>query len=1190
MKTFDSLQVSLAGMNLIEASAGTGKTYTITSLYVRLLLEKSLLPEQILVVTFTEAATKEIKERVRARLQTVLAVLQGEQEAGDDYFLAGLVDRYLGDKKATAVLVNAVRSLDLAAIYTIHGFCKRMLAECAFESGVDFESEFAGDDAAILQQVVDDFWRIEAPGWGRILTGYLYAQGCSSDSLLKDLQGVVLQTIAFGRCILLTPPDRAKVDPAELVNHLAGLWASERSDIAAALTSGALSQARDKYCAANLSAWFAELDAYFQDPKQVVLPADVFLKFSAGSLAAHTKKKKTTPMHRFFDLADTLIQELEQAYGAIRLACIEYCRKELPARKRQHGIMTYDDLLLGVRNGLKAPGAGTTMTELVRSRYPAALIDEFQDTDPLQFEIFERLYRDTPCCVFLIGDPKQAIYSFRGADVFAYLRASAATANQYTLGTNFRSEASLIAAVNKLFGLHSNAFLFEEIKFRSVQAAENLLEPLCITGDDDKPLTFWFFDEQPNKNDARYFLARGVADKIVQLLNLGRQGNARIGKRPLAAADMAVLVRTHREGELVRQALLDKGVPAVVHSQESIFSSPEARDVQFLLAGICSPLEKNKLHAALSTGLLGYRAEDLCDLEENEQAWERILDRFVGYYQQWSERGFAVMFRRLLERERVSERVAGLAGAERCLTNLRHLLDLLQAIANSEELGPEELLGWLRAKRHGVEKLDDEDQLRLESDENLVTIATIHKSKGLEYPVVFCPFMWDTRVGKRSQTSYAVFHDDSKILRIDLGTEKIEQHHSLQQQEMLAEEMRLLYVAVTRARNRCYLGWGKVGTGGRGVSDRSALGYLLQQNGADGNPGKSGENGSVPEIYEGASGLTLKELAAAAPQAVGIEALPETAHLQVIERPDIGITDRSRTLRRELTPSDTIQSFSGLQFQHDIEEPDHDGESGIVLRHGPPGQDESGERSLFSFPRGRRAGSCLHAIFENLDFSDLEGKGAIQVVAGWLRRFGFDEEWAVPVQQGLSDVCRTPLLHDKGAFCLASLTKAHRLDELEFYYPVPLLSAEKLRSIFVRHLDNKVTAGDRERSASKERRKGNGFMKGFIDLVFEWQGQLYLVDYKSNHLGSSVEDYGRPQLAAAMTEARYDLQYYIYSVTLHRYLKKRLRSNYDYDRYFGGVLYLFVRGMKPERGPEFGVYFDRPRKEVIESLDRSLAT
>ncbi len=996
------------------------------------------------------------------------------------------------------------------------------------------------------------------------------------------------QTIAFGKQILLSPSGRVTEEPEEIVGQLADIWARERDRIVAVLNNGGLSQARDKYCPANLTAWSAELDAYFHDSKQVLFPADVFIKFSAGQLVAHTKKRKETPVHRFFELADILTQGLEQAYTNIRLSCIEYCGRELPARKRQQRIMTYDDLLLGVRDGLQAPGTGTTMAEKVRSRFPAALIDEFQDTDPLQFEIFDLLYQDTPCCVFLIGDPKQAIYSFRGADVFAYLKASAATADQYTLATNFRSEASLIAAVNSLFGRHDNPFVFEEIKFRSVRAAENLVASLSISGDGDKPLTIWSFDAQSRLSDARNLLARGVADKIVQLLNLGQQGHARLGNRSLAAGDMAVLVRTHIEGELVRKALQDKGVPAVIHSQESIYSSPEARDLQFLLTGICNTLDKNKLYAALSTSLLGYRAEDFYELEENEQAWEAILDRFIAYYQQWSEHGFAVMFRALLEQERVSERVAGLAGTERCLTNLRHLMDLLQAAVHSEGLGPVELLGWLKAKRHGVKKLTDEDQLRLESDENLVTIATIHKSKGLEYPVVFCPFLWDTRYGKSSRTFYVAFHDDVKKLCIDLGTENIQQHHNLQQREILAEELRLLYVAVTRARNRCYLSWSRVGAKRNPVSERSALGYLLHPFASNGNSGKDGEEGLTAKIKEDDITAALGSLVATAPDAIGIEPLPEYSHLHVKDQLEQVVSGRSRIFKRELTTSGTIQSFSAMQYQYDIEEPDHDDESGLALRQGPTVQEVSGERSLFSFPRGRRAGSCLHAILENLDFSDLEGKNTTHMVAGWLRRFGFDDVWTVPVLQGLSDVCRTSLKRDTGTFCLGNLTKADRLDELEFYYPVPLLQAEKLRSIFVRHLDKKQTEGKRKSLDRVERWSGNGFMKGFIDLVFEWQGRLYLVDYKSNHLGNRVEDYGRLQLAAAIAEARYDLQYYVYTVTLHRYLKKRLQGNYDYDRYFGGVLYLFVRGMKPERGPEFGVYFDRPQKEIIESLDRSL--
>jgi exodeoxyribonuclease V beta subunit len=1191
MKVFDPFTVDLRSMHLIEASAGTGKTYTITSLYVRLLLERSLRPEQILVVTFTEAATKEIKDRVRARLMSALAVVQGEEEAGEDDFLAALVGRYQGDSAAAALLINAIRSLDLAAIYTIHGFCKRLLADCAFESGVDFETEFISEDAELLELTVDDFWRLRAPDWGPVLTGYLYSMGCSSDTLYRDLQDAVRQTIAFGRQILLTPADQA-TDDFDLIGQLGDLWLREREDIGAAMNSPALSQAKNNYCPANLAAWFTALDDYFQEGGQRSFPAEALGRFSASQLAAHTKKKKETPTHRFFELADLLLQRLQRKYKAIRLACLEYCVGELPARKRRQGVMTYDDLLLGVRNGLQAPETGQKMAAQVRNSYPAALIDEFQDTDPLQFEIFTSLYRETACCVFLIGDPKQAIYSFRGADIFAYLGAAEMVTDRQTLETNYRSAPALITAVNHLFGLHSRPFLLEEIKFRPVRAAATPVEPLSTASDNDKPLTVWLFADQANRRDAKNMIARGVADKIAQLLCLGGQNKARLGNRPLAANDMAVLVRTHADGEIIRKALQDKGIGAVIHSQENIFSSPEAWDLQLLLTGVCNPLVKRNLYAALSSGLLGYGAKALSLLEENEPAWEATLDRFVAYYHQWQEHGFAVMFRNLLEQEGVGRRLAGQPGAERRLTNLRHLMDLLQGAVHEEGLGPDELLAWLQAKRHGGRRIEEEEQLRLESDEHLVTIATVHKSKGLEYPVVFCPFLWDSQYGKRDTALHAVFHDDSKKLRIDLGTAAIELHKSLQQQETLAEELRLLYVAVTRARNRCYLSWGRVGSGRGVVSAHSALGYLLYSSAESDGKKEMEKTGGAENAGGGDIAARFRHLTVVAPEAVGLVSLPAGAEKIPLTSDGPLLTNQCRTFARQFSTRATIQSFSGLQYHSplDIEGPDHDAETGFVPGPISVLEEEAADRSLFSFPRGRRAGSCLHAILENLDFTELGGENAEHLVAGWLRRFGFDETWTLPVLKGITAVCQTPLKHDDETLSLSNVSKAQRLDELEFYYSVPLLPPERLRSLYVRHMDHPIIAAEPARLTGKDQWSNNGYMKGFIDLVFEWRGQLYLVDYKSNHLGNRFADYGHPQLAAAIAESRYDLQYYIYTVTLHRYLKQRLADNYDYDSNFGGVFYLFLRGMQPEYGPVYGVYFDRPAKEIIESLDRRLAT
>jgi len=1175
MQPFNLSQIALQGIHLIEASAGTGKTYTIAGLYVRLLLERKLRPEQILVVTFTEAATKELKERVRARLLNTLAVLRGEKSDAADDFDHELGRRFQEEPKALSVLTNAIRSIDLAAIHTIHGFCNRLLEECAFESGARFEAEFINDDADILQQIIDDFWQNQAPGWDDILTGYLHAIGCSADMLFGKLADIIRQTVTYGGETVLYPARQA---PAGFQAHLAGLasiWKAERDSILAGLRSGALSQAKNNYCSANITFWSADLDRYFNDDSNRPPPMASLMKFSSRELAENTKKNKETPRHIFYKEVKSLFDRLQKTYQAIRASCIDYCAAELPARKKQRGVFTFDDLLLDVRNSLQAPEAGKRFAKKVRTKYPVALIDEFQDTDPIQFEIFQTIYQAGDVCLLLIGDPKQAIYNFRGADIFAYLRAAKDSKNRYALDTNYRSEALLVKAVNGLFQLNDRPFVFNEIEFSPVFPASKTGDILQVDEDTDRPLTIWGFEEQQNRNEAKQLIAQSLAGKVVALLNSGREGRAMLGELPLAASDIAVLVRSHADGEIICRALQARGVPAVIYSQEGIYSSFDAWELQLLLGAICRPWDERKLKTALTTTLFGRTAQDLSALEKNSQVWEETADRFAAYQQLWQEHGFAAMLRRLLVREGVDERLASYPDAERRLTNIRHLMDLLQEEVHREGHGPLDLLSWLQTKRHNARQVEDKEQLRLENDEHLVKIVTIHKSKGLEYPVVFCPFLWDAWSGKAKEESVAVFHDDDKALRIDLGTEDIARHCHLQRVEALAEELRLLYVALTRARNRCYLSWGKVMSGRTVVSAGSALGYLILPS--------DGWGSSSDDFWK-----PLQRYAVTVKEAVAFLPLPSATDEDFDPVGAMAELGAARIFYKRIPTMEMVHSFSSLLYQtdrSDIDEPDYDAEIGVPT-FGNREVVAPSERSMFTFPRGKRAGSCLHAIFEDLDFQKASATESLDLVAGWLKRFGFDEEWAAPVMDGVRAVLDTPLESSKGEFSLGRLAREQRLDELEFYYPVPAMSREELRKIFVRHLGDARAAGDRNPINSHECGLEFGFMKGFIDLVFYWQGKFYLVDYKSNHLGDTVEEYHQARLAEVVTQAGYDLQYHIYTVALHRYLKKRLRDQYDYDRHLGGVYYLFIRGMRPDNGMRYGVYQDRPIKELIESLDR----
>ncbi|MDH5298882.1 MAG: exodeoxyribonuclease V subunit beta, partial [Desulfobulbaceae bacterium] len=1130
----------LAGVNLIEASAGTGKTYTITSLYLRLLLERQLLPEQILVVTFTEAATKELADRIRARLRDCLGVFEGE--ASEDPFLVHLAGKFRGNELAHAALVNAIRSMDLAAIYTIHGFCRRVLEECAFESGTLFETEFLHNDADLLQQVIDDYWRTRSPEWSPLLIAYLYAMGCHSDSLFVELREPVARAANDGMAALLLPmaAESTAVDGAGLV-ALMEIWREEREGIVTLLGDKGLSSAKDNYNPANVEAWSTALDRFAAD-RHAPLPLPALQKFSAGALSQATKKNKATPQHLFFDLAERLLATLEQAHQALRREVIEYAVAELPVRKREQGVLTFDDLLINVRQGLRGP-AGAEMAARLCKRFPAALIDEFQDTDPVQFAIFNRIYpRAQNTAMFLIGDPKQAIYSFRGADIFTYLAAAAGTDNRYTLETNYRSEPELIAALNHLFSLHAGArspFVFPQISYLPVQPGDK--EQTFLRMDDGlAPLTLWHFDEASSRDEAKERIARSLAFEIGRLLLAGRTGEAMVGEKPLVAADLAVLVRSHRDGEIVRNALQESNIRAVIYSQDSVFAAKDGWELQLILSAAHDPWDQRRLKSALASSLLGWDAAGLIRLEEDEQLWEEIIDRFTTYQRLWREQGFATMLRELLQREGVKERLAAERDGERRLTNLRHLMELLQGAVHDQGLGPAELLAWLGKRRRQAGGLGDEEQLRLESDRHLVRIVTVHKSKGLEYPVVFCPFLWEgSPVVRGRSLSPVSFHDPAGLVRMDLGSELLESHRLQQQTEALAEDLRLLYVALTRAKHRCYCCWGRVKSSREDVSATSPLGYLLHPHAGRADSGLiPALQGYFKDLDEEAVLAPLAELAARAGGAVAVQPLPIPAAVAGVAEEPRAVLVAPPRFGRKLAADWAIRSFSALSRGGESHGAVLDDEFSVRPVAGAGGAEVP--PSIFSFPRGARAGTCLHAIFEELDFGDVHSPAARQLVRESLQRYGFAATWEEAVVGALADIVATPLDPAAPELRLDRISVTRRLNEMEFHYPLARVTPAGLQRVFGVHRGDLVIDDLPERLGGLVFSPGQGFMKGFVDLIFVWQGRYCIADYKSNHLGDGLACYGEPQLARAVAEAHYALQYHIYTVALHRHLKIRL--------------------------------------------------
>jgi exodeoxyribonuclease V beta subunit len=1195
-KVFDPLKTPLEGANLIEASAGTGKTYTITGLFLRLLLEKNLAVHQILVVTFTEAATEELKDRIRSKIRDAIDAFSTGKSR--DSFLDKLVRQHPSPGKAIPPLREALRTFDEAAIFTIHGFCRRMLRENAFESGSLFDTELVTDPSGMVQESVDDFWRRHLYTASPLFVNHALENRFTPRGLLSLLRRKMNQP--FLRII----PEDEGADTGlqekrfrESFSKVRERWSFVKNEVEPILTSYE-GLHKGQYNPSKVGLWMKEMDDLFAYGENTPGLFPDFKKFSRSEVekTSNLKKGFAPPKHPFFDLCEDLYrasQDLEIAFTkrllGLKVRIFKEVGEELSKRKTEKNVQTFDDLLLKLQAALEGKG-GKDLAIAIRRKYRAALIDEFQDTDPVQYSIFQSIFGRGGSILFLVGDPKQSIYGFRGADIFAYMEAADKVNSRYTLAENWRSEPRLIEAVNVLFSNPGRPFVYEKLEFRRAAAADGKEEELfTIEGRKDSPFNVWFMDTEKwankegviNKGVAQAKLPGLAAAEITRLLNLGKEGKALIGKRPLRANDIAVLVRQNVEALLMQRALSERNVPSVLYSTENLFDSHEALEMERFLAAVVEPNDESLLKAVLSLDMVGMTGEELERLTLDEAQWEKWLVKFRDYHDLWQERGFIRMLRSFLQGEKVLTRLITFSDGERRNTNLLHLMEVLHQASAERKLNMTGLLKWLSEQRDPDAPRLEEHQLRLESDENAVNLVTIHKSKGLEYPIVFCPFSWDGIRSKKDKEPF-VFHDPKNRMQLilDLGSEDEKPHRAEAEKEELAENLRLLYVALTRAKCRLYLVWGRF----KGA-ETSAPAYLLHP------PPVENTDKLVDTLAENFKRLTNGELLSSAKSLMKKPA----AKVEVIREP---VADeerfsplpeemqiyRPRSFAARIDQQWKISSFSSLISDrvHSEEGTDYDAltswgaEDPVRVLEEPVG--------IFAFPKGAKAGTFLHDIFEHLDFCDPSVSSRQDLVTRKLTQYGYDPSWLETVCDMVDKVLKVPLDPKRDDFSFSKVGNEDRLNELEFYFPLKFLGPETVGRILARGgLDQEVPEHIERLNFSPLR----GFMKGFMDMVFRFEDRYYLVDWKSNFLGANVEAYGLENLARAMEENFYTLQYTFYTLALNRYLKLRAKG-YDYDRHFGGVFYVFLRGADPDKGSEFGIYRDKPHRDLIDALSEEL--
>ena len=1052
---FNALEVPLAdGVTLVEASAGTGKTFAITRLVLRLLLEQRVTSlSQILVVTFTDKATQELVTRIRRVLRDADHVWSdappSRSASNDDLFV--LRDRH--GPAGAAIIRTALGSLDDLGVSTIHGFCQRMLAENALETRMPFRTTFVEDETEPLLRAAMD--------WAR--------------RRLLDDPAAAEQLVA------------AKVDVAALV---------------------------DKYVKRfrRQPATSLEFDAF--DPAQAMV-------------------------------AD-FVHSVDQTFDR--------------EKARRH-LLGFDDLLRKLCDVLTREGSQGPLAQRIRSRYRAALIDEFQDTDNTQFPIFSNAFDGCP--LFLIGDPKQSIYGFRGADIHAYLDAADGAGRRYTLTRNFRSTSAYVSAVSQLFTRAPRPFRYEAelIEFPAVRAASSPTPPGSLATDGSGAMVWWWLDGSLGsgkgyvaKDRALNVVVRAVANEIVRLTRDG-----------LPSRSIAVLLRTNVEAKAIKGALDAAGVASVIAGADDVLESDEASEIVRVAAAIASPYDHRAVASALATRIWGRDAVSIATAvsDGGEVEWSLITDRFAALRDLWRTRGVSAALGAVLAECGAAERLLSLPDGERRMTNVRHVIELLHGAAAEDGVTLEGVGAWV-ARELTVSNTPDRRQQRLETDSEAVQILTVHKAKGLEFDVVFCPTLWSERTPAKGPFNLtpASAREHARRFLLDLGTTEHATRLTAMQFEDDAEAQRLVYVALTRAVHRCYVAFGAIGMGD--AASRSPLGYLLR---SDSGPVQRDDLEAMVDASAGT--MTLHDITA--------NAAPEVT--RVVAGREITMEATPLALAAGQLATWGLCSFTSL-VSDAPDVPVRDVSDMQVLPEEPVVP--TGFRA---FPAGTQAGIALHDMFERLDFGRTDAASTTAMVTRSLAMHGLTGTDDVAdarrddVIEMLQRVCTAPI--PGAGFALADVALSRTLREWRFDLSVSSTSVRRIADALEAH--GSVHAQTYAKLL-RTLRDGAvpGYLSGIVDLVFERDGRWWIVDWKSNQLGAADRRYEPDVLGEVMAEAHYTLQYHLYMLALHRHLRVRLPA-YDPAQHWGGVAYAFLRGIGDAAGR--GWFVDVPTSALLAALD-----
>jgi exodeoxyribonuclease V beta subunit len=1159
---FDPVTAPLTGTILVEANAGTGKTHAIALTYLRLLLERGLSVERVALVTFTELAARELRERVLGALRALDAVLdtvgragsEAEQHLGEPALrplLARIASTVAQDDLVTRVH-EALLRFDETRISTIHGFCRRLLIEFGARAGIAVPQARTEAGDAARAALLRDFWRREIVS-GDVARARWVVSWCED---VDSLHRALAETYAAPRnAILPAAATLANRDGQSLTLAYAKLTAFWKRGAVTALFAELRSaplyrSQKSPYAEAALAAAEQSLERFVLDGDGRFWPLDALAPLALTRIAEQRTQKglasgwlpRATELAAWVDdTAPELAAEMRAMQARFLLDARDAVLDGMVSRRECLAQWTHDDLIEVCANALEGD-SGRDMAARIARSLDAVVVDEFQDTEARQYGIFRRIAHGRESkLLMLVGDPKQAIYRFRGGDVYAYRAAVEDATSHFTLTMNWRSSAALVTAINALFGRDGLPDPFELgfIGYRPSTAASagessgkaiTALRLIHLPVAEGKPV--W----------SKEALARAAIDATV--------GAIAEWQRDHPGARVAVLALSNRQCEAMQRALQAAGIAARANLRASVFASAAANDLTYLFAALDPAATADVFRAALATPTLGEPIASLIAARENPDLAAALESLRAHWAALLSEQGAVALVRALL-----AERGPRWLAEPEATRRATDLLQLAEAVAESSASEPAALAHWLSQRAAAAAAMFEDDDARrwAEAGEGAVEVLTVHRAKGLQWEAVFVPFLWETSSDDGIEWRPVKFHDGN-VLRFDFGSRALEanRHRSLHEQRL--ETTRLAYVALTRAKLHCSVVCARTRD-----FDASPLARTLDPTSVSGD--------------ESCFAAGLERLRATAPNAI---TLVSASHTPAVIRPRKSDASRleARVLSHPMASSARTLSFSAIAGQgagaadHDSAAPDR--AAGPVASAGP----------IAAQPRGARAGECLHAALERIEFAQWPQPEAMRPFEEACLRFRFAGEERAVLADWIDRTVDVPLFRD---LSLRRLPPSRQAREIEFHFSLDAGSAAAVGAALA--LDARYRRSEAELARLPARLEGT--MHGFIDLVLEHDGRWFVLDYKSNFLGVHYGDYRADALAAAIRAGDYDLQYLIYLVALMRQLRHRLGSSFDPERHLGGALYLFVRGLDAEGG--FGIHRDRPPQVVLDALDRAFA-